>query len=150
MLVYIDGRLVPKEQATISVLDHGFLYGDGVFEGIRCYDGTIFRLDAHLERLYESARTLSLVVPLDYDELKRATVETVAANGLRDCYIRLVVSRGKGDLGIDPDNCKKATIVIIIGKITLYPPRSMRRGSSWSPPARAACPCSVSTRGSSR
>lgn len=128
MQVYIDGRLVPREQATISVFDHGFLYGDGVFEGIRVYDGTIFRLEAHLQRLYESARTLSLRIPLVYEELKRATVETVAVNGLRNAYIRLVVSRGKGDLGIDPDHCAKATVVIIVDKITLYPPEVYEKG----------------------
>jgi branched-chain amino acid aminotransferase len=121
MLIYIDGKLVPREEAKISVFDHGLLYGDGVFEGIRVYDGNIFRLREHIERLYESAKTISLDVPMSPDELERATVETVAANGKRDAYIRLVITRGTGDLGIDPSTCKRSTVFIIVATITLYP-----------------------------
>jgi len=121
MLIYVDGKLVPKEDAKVSVFDHGFLYGDGVFEGIRAYDGVVFRLEEHIERLYESAKTIALEIPLTPAELTQATLETVAANGMRDAYIRLVISRGPGDLGIDPYNCSKPSVVIIVGSITLYP-----------------------------
>ena len=121
MLIYIDGKLVPREEAKISVFDHGLLYGDGVFEGIRVYSGNIFRLREHIERLYESAKTIWLDIPMSVDELERATVETVAANGMRDAYIRLVITRGTGDLGIDPATCKRATVFIIVTTITLYP-----------------------------
>lgn len=130
MLIYVDGKLVPKEEAKISVFDHGFLYGDGVFEGIRVYEGNIFRLEEHIERMYESAKTIALEIPMSPDELTRATIDTVAANGLRDVYIRLVVSRGVGDLGIDPGKCKKATVVIIVDTIELYPEELYRKGIS--------------------
>ncbi len=128
MLVYVNGKLVPKEQAVVSVFDHGFLYGDGVFEGIRVYDGNIFRLDEHLERLYESAKALDLEIPLAPPALKEATLQTVAANRMRDAYIRLVVSRGPGDLGIDPANCTAATLVIIVSTIRLYPKEYYEKG----------------------
>jgi len=121
MLVHVNGKLLPKEEATISVFDHGFLYGDGVFEGIRVYSGNVFRFGAHLDRLFESAKTIKLEIPMSKDELERATIECVAANDMQDAYIRLVVSRGKGDLGIDPAKCPKATVVIIVTTITLYP-----------------------------
>ncbi len=128
MVVYVDGKLVPKEEAKISVYDHGFLYGDGIFEGIRAYSGNIFRLQEHIERLYQSAKTIDLEIPLTAAELTQATLDTVAANGMRDCYIRLVISRGRGDLGIDPGNCEKATVVIIVDKIKLYPPEVYDHG----------------------
>ena len=128
MLIYIDGKLVPREEAKISVFDHGLLYGDGVFEGIRVYDGNIFRLREHIERLYESAKTIWLDVPMNADELERATVETVAANGMRDAYIRLVITRGVGDLGIDPSTCKRSTVFIIVTTITLYPKKYYDEG----------------------
>jgi len=122
MLIHLNGRLVPKEEAKVSVYDHGFLYGDGVFEGIRVYDGNIFRLHEHLVRLFESSKTVGLKVPMTIDQLERATVETVAANGMRDAYIRLVLTRGPGDLGIDPAKCASGgTLVIIVDKISLYP-----------------------------
>ena len=121
MLIYLNGKLVPKEEATVSVFDHGVLYGDGVFEGIRVYEGTIFRLGEHLERLYESAKTIGMEIPLTPEELQAATVETVAANGMQDAYIRLVITRGVGDLGIDPSTCGKPTLFIIVSTITLYP-----------------------------
>jgi branched-chain amino acid aminotransferase len=130
MSVYVDGKIVPKEDAKVSVYDHGYLYGDGIFEGIRVYDGNVFRLAEHIERLYESAKTIALDIPLSADELTRATLDTVAANGLRDCYIRLVISRGRGDLGIDPDKCEKATVVIIVDTIELYPQKFYDEGIS--------------------
>jgi branched-chain amino acid aminotransferase len=130
MLIYLDGKLVPKDEARVSVFDHGFLYGDGVFEGIRVYEGNIFRLKEHMERLYESAKTIALEIPLSPDEMTRATVDTVAANGRRDAYIRLIVSRGFGDLGIDPGNCTQPTVVIIVASIRLYPPELYEKGAS--------------------
>ena len=111
MHVWLDGSLVSKDEAKISVFDHGFLYGDGIFEGIRVYEGVIFKLQEHIDRLYESACTIALEIPLSPEEMIRATVETVAANGHRDNYIRIVVSRGFGDLGIDPVKCPKPTVV---------------------------------------
>jgi len=128
MLIYVDGKLLPKDEAKVSVFDHGVLYGDGVFEGIRVYDGNIFKLKEHIERLYESAKTIWLNIPLTPEEMEQATIDTVAANGLRDAYIRLVVTRGVGDLGIDPDKCDIPTIFIIVGTITLYPPKFYEEG----------------------
>ncbi|MDR7483494.1 MAG: branched-chain-amino-acid transaminase [Armatimonadota bacterium] len=127
-VVYVNGRIVPKEEATVSVFDHGFLYGDGVFEGIRVYDGRIFRLDEHLDRLYASAKSIMLEIPLDRDALRAALLETVRASGLRDAYIRPVVSRGPGDLGIDPRKCVQPTVVIIVDAIRLYPAEAYARG----------------------
>ena len=121
MLIYLDGKLVPKEEAKVSVFDHGVLYGDGVFEGIRVYEGNVFRLKEHVDRLYESAKTIGMVIPMTPKEVEDATIETVAANGMRDAYIRLVVTRGVGDLGIDPDKCEKPTLFIIVATIALYP-----------------------------
>ncbi len=119
--VYINGELFDRDQAKISVFDHGLLYGDGVFEGIRSYDGLIFKLKEHLDRLFESARAIMLEVPLSKKEITKAIIKTLKANGLRDAYIRLVVTRGEGDLGLDPRKCSKPTIFIITDKITLYP-----------------------------
>jgi branched-chain amino acid aminotransferase len=130
MKIYINGRLVSKEDATVSVFDHGFLYGDGVFEGIRVYEGVVFRLKEHVDRLYESARTLALKIPVTPKEMADATVRTVAANEKRDAYVRIVVSRGPGDLGIDPANCREATVVIIVDAIKLYPEEIYRKGIS--------------------
>jgi branched-chain amino acid aminotransferase len=130
MLVHVNGELVPKEDAKVSVFDHGYLYGDGIFEGIRVYDGNVFRLSEHIDRLYESAKTIALTVPLSHEEMTQTTLDTIAANGLRNCYIRLVVSRGKGDLGIDPDKCPKATVVIIVDSISLYPQEFYDNGIS--------------------
>jgi len=121
MLIYMDGKLVTEEEAKVSVFDHGLLYGDGIFEGIRVYDGNIFRLSAHIERLYESAKTIGLEIPMTIEEVEAATVKTVEANGMRDAYIRLVVTRGRGDLGIDPTSCPKPTLFIICATIQLYP-----------------------------
>ncbi|MBM3223740.1 MAG: branched-chain-amino-acid transaminase [Candidatus Tectomicrobia bacterium] len=121
MQVYVDGAFVPAEEARISVFDHGFLYGDGVFEGIRVYDGNIFRLPQHLQRLYDSAQCLLLRIPLPQDELRDAIVETVTRRGLPNQYVRVVVSRGAGDLGLNPRLCPQPSIIIIADTIALYP-----------------------------
>jgi len=113
LLVYIDGNFYPKSEAKISVYDHGLLYGDGVFEGIRAYEGVVFKLDAHLDRLYRSAKTIMLQIPLTKDEIKKAVLDTLKKNNLRNAYIRLIVTRGIGDLGLDPRKCSKPTVVII-------------------------------------
>jgi len=120
--VYIDGQFYPKEEAKVSVFDHGFLYGDGVFEGIRAYNGSVFALTEHLDRLYASAKSIWLEVPISWKEMEEAVLETLRRNNLKDAYIRLVVSRGYGDLGLDPRKCKKATVVCIADAIALYPP----------------------------
>jgi len=125
---YVNGAFVPKEEAKISVYDHGYLYGDGIFEGIRAYNGRIFRLDRHLDRLYDSARYLMLEIPLSKPEMSAAIVETVRRCGLRDAYIRPVISRGVGDLGLDPRKCKVPTVVIIVDTIQLYPKEAYERG----------------------
>ncbi|HOP66901.1 MAG TPA: branched-chain-amino-acid transaminase [Methanoregulaceae archaeon] len=113
MLIYIDGKFVPREEAKISVFDHGFLYGDGVFEGIRAYSGRVFRLEEHLDRLYDSAKTIDLQVPVSKAEFGEIILETLRKNNLREAYIRPIVSRGVGDLGLDPRKCPKPTIVVI-------------------------------------
>jgi branched-chain amino acid aminotransferase len=113
LLVYIDGKFVPESEAKISVFDHGFLYGDGVFEGIRAYDGRVFRLREHLDRLYDSAKAINLEIPLSKEEFERIILETLRRNKLRDAYIRPIVSRGVGDLGLDPRKCKKPTVIVI-------------------------------------
>ncbi|MCD6260683.1 MAG: branched-chain-amino-acid transaminase [Thaumarchaeota archaeon] len=112
-LVYINGELVPESEAKISVFDHGFLYGDGVFEGIRAYKGVVFKLREHIERLYDSAKFLRIEIPMSKEDLMEAILETVRRNGLSDCYIRVVVTRGVGDLGLDPRKCSKPSIIII-------------------------------------
>jgi len=127
-LIYLNGELVPPEQAKISVYDHGLLYGDGVFEGIRAYNGRLFRLDEHLHRLYDSAHAIALHIPLTPAELKAAVVETVRANRLRDAYVRLVVTRGPGDLGLDPRKCPRQTVFIIADSISLYPQEFYEQG----------------------
>jgi branched-chain amino acid aminotransferase len=121
MKIYLDGKFVDAADAKVSVFDHGLLYGDGVFEGIRLYGGNIFRLDEHLERLEYSAKAIMLKLPLTRAELSAATCETCRQNGLTDAYIRLVVTRGVGDLGIAPWLCPKPSLFIIASKISLYP-----------------------------
>ncbi len=128
MKVFLNGKLVNKEDAKITVFDHGLLYGDGVFEGIRSYDSLVFRLDQHLDRLLKSANAIELEMPMTRDELKDAVIRTLKANGLRDGYIRLVVTRGVGDLGLDPRKCKSATVFIITDKIVLYPREHYENG----------------------
>lgn len=126
--VYIDGKFYPKEEAKISVFDHGFLYGDGVFEGIRAYNGRVYRLTEHLDRLYDSAKSLWLEIPISWREMEQVVLETCRLNQLRDAYIRLVVSRGTGDLGLDPRKCPKPTVVCIADSIQLYPPQVYTEG----------------------
>lgn len=128
MLVYIDGEYFPQEEAKISVFDHGLLYGDGVFEGIRSYKGRVFKLDEHLQRLYDSAKAIMLEIPISIEDMEEAVLETLRRNQLHDAYIRLVVTRGVGDLGLDPDKCPVPTIFIIADKITLYPPNFYEDG----------------------
>ncbi len=128
MKVYLDGKFVDSEQATISVFDHGLLYGDGIFEGIRLYGGNVFRLEEHLERLEYSAKAIMLELPLSRQELSWATCETCRQNGLTDAYIRLVVTRGVGDLGLAPWLCPKPSLFIIASKIALYPKEHYENG----------------------
>jgi branched-chain amino acid aminotransferase len=113
LLIYIDGKFYLKSEAKISVYDHGLLYGDGVFEGIRAYNGIVFKLKEHIDRLYKSAHPIFLNIPLSKAELTEAVLETLRKNNLTNAYIRLVVTRGVGDLGLDPRKCPKATIIII-------------------------------------
>ena len=117
--VYIDGEYYPKSQAKISVYDHGFLYGDGVFEGIREYNGVVFKLKEHIDRLYRSAHAITLQIPLTKEEMVKAVVATLRKNKMKDSYIRLIVSRGVGDLGLDPRKCSKPTIIIITDTISI-------------------------------
>lgn len=130
MKIYLDGKFVDQADAKVSVFDHGLLYGDGVFEGIRLYDGNIFRLDEHLERLEYSAKAILLDLPLSRAEIAKATCETCRVNGLKDAYIRLVVTRGVGDLGLSPWLCSKPSIFIIATKIALYPQEHYDNGLS--------------------
>lgn len=128
MKVYLNGKFVDASQATVSVFDHGLLYGDGVFEGIRSYNGLIFKLREHIDRLFESAHTIMLNIPLSKDELIQAVRQSVKINKLTNAYIRLVVTRGEGDLGLDPRKCVRPTIFIIADKIELYPKRLYEKG----------------------
>ena len=121
MKIYLDGQMVDRADAKISVFDHGLLYGDGIFEGIRIYHGRVFELEAHIQRLADSAKAICLELPMTQQELIHATVETVRANQLRDGYIRLIVTRGEGGLGLNPYLCPKASVIIIADKIKLYP-----------------------------
>jgi len=131
LLVYIDGKYYPSSEAKISVFDHGFLYGDGVFEGIRAYDGIVFKLKEHIDRLYYSAHAIMLDIPLTKDEMIKAVLETLRVNNLRDAYIRLVVTRGVGDLGLDPRKCSKPSIIIIATPtLKLYNEEKRRKGIS--------------------
>ena len=128
MKIYIDGQYYSQETAKISVFDHGLLYGDGVFEGIRSYNGRVFKLSEHLERLYESASAILLQIPLSIEEMEQAVLETLRKNHLQDAYIRLIVTRGVGDLGLDPDKCKQPSVIIIADVITLYPDEFYEKG----------------------
>jgi branched-chain amino acid aminotransferase len=112
-LIYFNGKFVQKQEARTSVYDHGFLYGDGVFEGIRTYNGRVFRLDGHLDRMYDSAKAIDLKIPLSKEEMKKAIIETLKRNGLKDAYIRPIVTRGDGDLGLDPRKCPVPNVFII-------------------------------------
>lgn len=121
LIIYLDGKFVAEEEAKLSVFDHGLLYGDGVFEGIRAYYGRVFRLQAHIDRLYDSARALNLEPGHTKEEMTRVVLETCKRNNLRDAYIRLVITRGKGDLGLDPRKCPRASVFCIAAAIELYP-----------------------------
>ena len=126
--IYIDGQLYAKEDAKISVYDHGLLYGDGVFEGIRSYAGKVFRMEAHLERLWNSAKAILLTIPMSREEMARAIEKTLAVNGIQDGYIRVVVTRGAGSLGLDPNRCSNPQVIIITDYISLYPEELYRKG----------------------
>lgn len=126
--IYIDGKWYPKSEAKISVFDHGLLYGDGVFEGIRVYNGLVFKLKEHLDRMYESAHTLMLKIPFEPKQITQVIVDTLKRNRLRDAYVRVVVTRGVGDLGLDPQKCRRATLIVITDKIVLYPDRLYKNG----------------------
>lgn len=126
--IYLDGQYVTKENAKVSVYDHGFLYGDGIFEGIRIYNGNVFKCKEHLDRLYDSAKSIMLNIPLSYEEMEQALVETIRRNDMRDGYIRLVVSRGAGNLGLDPNRCPKASVIIIVEQLAIYSEEAYRTG----------------------
>lgn len=128
MKIYIDGQFYAKEDAKISVFDHGLLYGDGVFEGIRAYHGRVFRLTEHIDRLYDSAKAILLTIPMERAEMERVVVESCRVNGIKDGYIRLVVTRGVGDLGLNPNKCPKATVFCIATGISIYPPEVYQKG----------------------
>src|SRR3974390_3164744 len=128
MKIYIDGKYYDERTAKISVFDHGLLYGDGVFEGIRAYNGRVFKLKEHIDRLFCSAKAILLEIPMSRTEVMKATVATIRANKLRDCYVRLIVTRGIGNLGLNPRSCKKPTVIIIAGKIQVYPPELYAHG----------------------
>jgi branched-chain amino acid aminotransferase len=131
LCIYLNGKFyTSREQAVVSVYDHGFLYGDGIFEGIRAYNGRIFKLQEHIKRLYQSALSIMLNIPFAPEKMEKLVVETCRKTGLKDLYIRLVVSRGIGDLGLDPRKCSSPTIVIIADKIALYPPEKYKSGIS--------------------
>ncbi|HEV8607226.1 MAG TPA: branched-chain-amino-acid transaminase [Tepidisphaeraceae bacterium] len=126
--IWIDGKLVDKADAKISVYDHGLLYGDGIFEGIRVYNGKIFECDAHVRRLYDSAKAIRLKIPLGPAELKSAMEQTVKANGFNECYIRVLVTRGVGSLGIDPNKCANPSLIIIADIVQVYPREMFEKG----------------------
>lgn len=126
--IWLDGKLVPEQEAKISVFDHGLLYGDGIFEGIRAYHGRVFKLKEHLKRLYDGAQCLMMNIPITIDQMQEAVLETLRANDLRDAYIRLVVTRGVGDLGLDPRKCPVPSIFCIATSIALYPEEVYEKG----------------------
>jgi branched-chain amino acid aminotransferase len=129
MKIYLNGKFVNKEDARISVFDHGFLYGDGAFEGIRSYNGLVFRLKEHIDRLYETMHTLLIDPKMTKGQMTKAVVDTLKINKLKDGYIRLVVSRGEGDLGLDPRKCfGRPNVIIIADKIALYPAELYQKG----------------------
>jgi branched-chain amino acid aminotransferase len=129
MKVYINGKFYGKNDAKISVFDHGLLYGDGVFEGIRSYNRLVFKLKEHIERLFESAKSIMLEIPLTREQLIKAVIATLKANNLKDAYIRLIVTRGEGDLGLDPRKCcGRAAVIIITDRIALYPEKFYKEG----------------------
>lgn len=126
--IWIDGQYYDRDTAKVSVFDHGLLYGDGVFEGIRAYDGKIFRLRQHLERLYDSAKAIALTIPMTIEEMTTMTEEALTRSAIGNAYLRLLVTRGVGDLGLDPRNCPKPTVVLIVDTIKLFNPEVLARG----------------------
>jgi branched-chain amino acid aminotransferase len=128
MKVFIDGKYYTERDAKISVFDHGLLYGDGIFEGIRAYNGRVFKLTEHVDRLFYSAKAILLKIPMSHAQIARAVVETCRANKIRDGYVRLVVTRGVGTLGLNPNRCKRPSVIVIAGKIQLYPPQFYQKG----------------------
>jgi branched-chain amino acid aminotransferase len=128
--IYIDGKFYSEANAKVSVFDHGLLYGDGIFEGIRFYNGRVFRLEEHLERLWNSARSICLDIPMTRQEMTKALLETIRQNHLRDGYVRLVVTRGVGNLGLNPEQCKNPSVIIIVATIALYHEDFYRKGLS--------------------
>jgi branched-chain amino acid aminotransferase len=128
MKVFIDGNYFDEADAKISVFDHGLLYGDGIFEGIRAYNGRVFKLKEHIDRLFCSAKAILLTIPMSHAEISKAVVDTLRENGLKDGYVRLLVTRGVGTLGLNPNKCKKASVVVIAGTIQLYPEEMYRNG----------------------
>jgi branched-chain amino acid aminotransferase len=128
MKIFIDGKYYSERDAKISVFDHGLLYGDGVFEGIRAYHGRVFKLKEHIDRLFCSAKAILLEIPMSHAQIMRAVVETCRENKIRDGYIRLVVTRGVGTLGLNPNRCKNPSVIVIAGSIQLYPPEFYQRG----------------------
>ena len=127
-IIFMNDRLVPEEEAKVSVFDHGLLYGDGVFEGLRSYSGRVFRLDSHLDRLWASARAIALEIPLAKDVVAQAVNDTLAANKLVDGYVRLVITRGAGSLGLDPNRTKNPQVIVIADTISLYPREFYEKG----------------------
>jgi branched-chain amino acid aminotransferase len=128
MKIYVDGKFLDEKKATVSVFDHGLLYGDGVFEGIRAYNGRVFKLREHIDRLFYSAKAILLTLPMSHREIMDAVVETCRRNRIRDGYIRLVVTRGVGGLGLNPNRCKRPSVIVIADRIQLYPVEYYERG----------------------
>jgi branched-chain amino acid aminotransferase len=126
--IYLDGKFYAEGEAKVSVFDHGLLYGDGIFEGIRFYNGRVFRLEEHLDRLWDSARSICLEVPISQSAMTEAVLETIRQNDMRDGYIRLIVTRGVGNLGLNPEQCKTPSIIIIAAQIALYSEEMYRKG----------------------
>ena len=126
--IYLDGQFLPEAEAKVSVFDHGLLYGDGIFEGIRFYNGRVFRLEEHHDRLWDSARSICLEIPMSKEEMTEALLETIRRNGMRDGYIRQIVTRGVGNLGLNPVGCKRPSVIIIAAAIALYSEEVYRSG----------------------
>ena len=128
LTIFLDGKFVPQSEAKVSVFDHGLLYGDGIFEGIRFYNGRVFRLEEHTDRLWDSARSICLDIPMSKEAMDEALLETIRRNGLRDGYVRQIVTRGVGNLGLNPAQCEKPSVIIIATSIALYPEEAYRNG----------------------
>src|SRR5437762_3075054 len=128
MKVFVDGKFCDERDAKVSVFDHGLLYGDGIFEGIRAYNGRVFRLKEHIDRLFYSAKAILLTVPLSHEKMTEAVLEPCHRNNIRDGYIRLLVTRGVGGLGLNPKKCRAPSVIIIVDRIQLYPPEYYKRG----------------------